>query len=304
MKPLFSILIANYNNGRYLQEAIDSVLAQTYANWEVILVDDHSTDNSSEIYEKYKDDSRFHIYYNDENRGCGYTKRRCVELSNGELLGFLDSDDKLDPGALDMVVQEYLKKPECSLIYTTTYNWNDITGEILVNDRVGKIDEGEDYLISQKKSVFHFVSVNRLYYDKTEGINAKLQTGVDYDMYLKMEEVGSLYYIDCPMHYYRLTNPNSISEIGKKTPKKELSVDHATATLDAFKRRIKTHSPMFKRNKDRYLKQMRWTLAHYKKNKNRVDLQLLKYCYWYMEGNGFSISSLNHIRKVLFRVGC
>ena len=68
--PLFSILIANYNNGRYLQEAIDSVLAQTYTNWEVVIVDDKSTDNSFEIYEKYKDDPRFHVCFNDVNRGC------------------------------------------------------------------------------------------------------------------------------------------------------------------------------------------------------------------------------------------
>ena len=50
MRPLFSILVANYNNGRYLQEAIDSILAQTYDNWEVILVDDKSTDDSPVIY--------------------------------------------------------------------------------------------------------------------------------------------------------------------------------------------------------------------------------------------------------------
>ena len=61
--PLFSVLIANYNNGKYLQEAVDSVLAQTYTNWEIIIVDDKSTDNSAEVYNQYKDDSRFHIYY-------------------------------------------------------------------------------------------------------------------------------------------------------------------------------------------------------------------------------------------------
>ena len=81
MNPLFSILIANYNNGAFLQEAIDSVLAQTYGHWEVILVDDKSTDDSPAIYEKYSADSRFKIYYNDKNRGCGFTKHRCAELA-------------------------------------------------------------------------------------------------------------------------------------------------------------------------------------------------------------------------------
>ena len=50
-KPLFSVLISNYNNGKYLMEAVDSVRKQTYPNWEIVLVDDCSTDNSKELYE-------------------------------------------------------------------------------------------------------------------------------------------------------------------------------------------------------------------------------------------------------------
>ncbi|MBO4738767.1 MAG: glycosyltransferase [Bacteroidales bacterium] len=55
--PLFSVLIANYNNGKYLMEAINSVYAQTYTNWEIILVDDASTDNFKEIYKKLEKDA-------------------------------------------------------------------------------------------------------------------------------------------------------------------------------------------------------------------------------------------------------
>ena len=72
--PLFSILVANYNNGCYLMEAIESVYAQTYTNWEIIIVDDASTDNSNELYEKLSQDNRIHVYYNDKNMGCAFTK--------------------------------------------------------------------------------------------------------------------------------------------------------------------------------------------------------------------------------------
>ena len=74
--PLFSVLIANYNNGKYLMDAIDSIRRQTYTHWEIILVDDASTDNSKELYKELEKDNRIHIYYNEENRGCGYTKPR------------------------------------------------------------------------------------------------------------------------------------------------------------------------------------------------------------------------------------
>ena len=71
--PLFSVLISNYNNGQYLQETIESVKAQDYTNWEIIIVDDLSTDNSIEIYKKYANDNRIKIYYNTENKGVTYT---------------------------------------------------------------------------------------------------------------------------------------------------------------------------------------------------------------------------------------
>lgn len=74
--PLFSILVAQYNNARFLQQAIDSVYAQEYANWEIIIVDDCSTDNSCEIYKEYEQDNRIHVFYNKENRGEGYTMSR------------------------------------------------------------------------------------------------------------------------------------------------------------------------------------------------------------------------------------
>ena len=88
-QPLFSVLIANYNNGKYLMDAIESVRQQTYTNWEIILVDDCSTDNSHELYKELEQDERIHIFLNDQNHGCGYTKRRCAELANGEICGFL-----------------------------------------------------------------------------------------------------------------------------------------------------------------------------------------------------------------------
>lgn len=303
--PLVSVLIANYNNGRYLQEAIDSVLAQTYTNWEIVLVDDKSTDNSFEIYEKYKEDVRFHVYFNKENGGCGYTKRRCVELANGEYCGFLDPDDKIMPRAIEVIMSECEKWPKCSVVYSSTYKWDDQTDTVTVIERVGAIRDDEDYLISMEKSPFPFAAFRKDLYDRTEGIDATLRTGVDLDMYLKLEEVGKMHYVDIPLYYYRQNNPNSISGIGNSTSKQRLSINHYTATLNAFVRRIKGKNPLFIRNRERYLKQMRWTLGKYKKCCGKTNISFLKYSYWYWRGNKRSLSALNHLRKLVFsKNGC
>ena len=103
--PLFSVLIANYNNGRFLQEAIDSVLAQTYSNWEVVIVDDGSTDESRRVYDQFKEDDRIRVYYNGDNKGCGYTKKHCAKLAKGEVCGFLDPDDVILAEALELSVE-------------------------------------------------------------------------------------------------------------------------------------------------------------------------------------------------------
>ena len=119
--PLFSVLIANYNNGRFLMDAISSVREQTYSNWEIILVDDASTDNSTELYKQLEQDERIHIFYNETNGGCGFTKRRCAELANGSLCGFLDPDDTLLPEAIQKHVAAHQGHPQVSVVYSRCY---------------------------------------------------------------------------------------------------------------------------------------------------------------------------------------
>ena len=180
---LFSVLIANYNNGCYLKEAIDSVLNQTYHNWEIIIVDDFSTDNSKEIYSEYSADSRFHIVYNDINRGCGYTKRRCVEKVHGEICGFLDPDDVLMPDALEKKVKVH----------------EDINGE----NKLLSLQEGESFYTYRWYGAMNLATFKKSYYDKTEGISAYIMAGVDQDLYFKMEVVGDIYVLNEFTYKYR-----------------------------------------------------------------------------------------------------
>lgn len=297
-QPLFSVLIASYNNGRYLQGAIDSVLGQTYTNWEIVLVDDKSTDNSFEIYEKYKDDKRFHIYFNEENKGCGYTKRRCAECSQGELCGFLDPDDKLTKDALEIMVGEHQAHPGCSLVYSTHYLWNDCSGAKTVQGLVGPMQNGEDFLISSRNVVSHFSTYKKHYYDMTVGINLKLKSAVDVDEYFLLEEVGELHYVNTPLYFYRQTNPNSVSISGGEVMSKAFN-NRMVASLNAFCRRIQSKSMLFKRNKEKYVFRMRWQLGTYKRAVRNIDRPLIRYCYWYWVANNFSLRSLNHVRKIL-----
>lgn len=208
--PLFSVLIAQYNNGQYLQEAIDSVKAQTYTNWEIIIVDDDSTDNSKELYQLYEQDDKIKIYYNEENKGCGYTKRRCIELANGEICGFLDPDDALLPDALESCVNVYLKDENISVTFSRHYLC-DKQMNIFDESRILRIPEGLDYFTFRDFRAEHFVTFKKQCYDKTQGLNALYKAGVDADLNFILEEAGSLYVMDNLTYKHRKSIKNAIT---------------------------------------------------------------------------------------------
>ncbi len=204
--PLFSILIANFNNGKYLQEAIESVKSQSYANWEIIIVDDGSTDNSPEIYKNYSEVNRIKIYYNGENKGCGYTKRRCTELATGELCGFLDPDDTLMTDALEVMVNAHTKNQNVALICSR----HTICNENLVIQWISSERDKSnlDYLTERFHSVEVFASFKTEKYKKSVGINLLLKRAVDQDLYYLLEEQGEIVFIDNVLYNYRLHNSN------------------------------------------------------------------------------------------------
>lgn len=94
-EPLVSVIIPNYNHARFLDERIQSVLNQTYQNFELIILDDKSTDNGLEVINKYKDDSHIsHIVVNEENSGSPFKQwHKGFELAKGDWIWLAESDD-------------------------------------------------------------------------------------------------------------------------------------------------------------------------------------------------------------------
>ena len=93
LNPKVSINMATYNRGRYLAEAINSILAQNFNNWELIIIDDGSTDNTQDILLPYLEDSRIKYFKNEKNLGICVTRNVALEKSSGEYVAILDSDD-------------------------------------------------------------------------------------------------------------------------------------------------------------------------------------------------------------------
>lgn len=97
---LVSIIMPSWNTGRFIAESIESVINQTYANWELLIVDDCSTDNTNEVVRKFNDD-RIKFFKNEKNSGAAITRNRALREANGEWIAFLDSDDLWLPKKLE-----------------------------------------------------------------------------------------------------------------------------------------------------------------------------------------------------------
>ena len=93
LNDLVSIIMPSYNTGRFIKETIESVLAQSYPTWELIIVDDCSTDNTDEVVNQYLADERIRYIKNDTNSGAAVSRNRALREAKGKWIAFLDSDD-------------------------------------------------------------------------------------------------------------------------------------------------------------------------------------------------------------------
>ena len=210
--PLVSILVANFNNGRFITETLDSAVGQTYPNIEIVIVDDGSTDDSISVVKEYMashGDVRFRFFKNDDNKGCGRIKRQCVEYSEGEFFTFLDPEDTIVPEAVETLMKEHVGHPEYGVVYCTHYLCNEKLEPQGISTYPGAIPQGQSHLTSTGGHISALAICRRQVYDQTSGINPSYQVSEDQDLYLKMEEQAPVCFVNLPLYYYRKHDHNS-----------------------------------------------------------------------------------------------
>lgn len=118
-KPLISVITPAYNAERFIGEAIESVQQQTYANWEMVIVDDCSTDGTMRIVEEYrKKDPRIKLYRLEKNSGSAVARNTAMEHAKGRYIAFLDSDDRWLPEKLEKQLK-FMQEKDIAFSFTT-----------------------------------------------------------------------------------------------------------------------------------------------------------------------------------------
>lgn len=110
---LVSIIMPSWNTGRFIEESIRSVLSQTYEKWELLIVDDCSTDNTDEVVKPFLTDERIKYLKNEKNSGAALTRNRAMREAKGEWIAFLDSDDLWKPEKLEKMLTFMISNGYC-----------------------------------------------------------------------------------------------------------------------------------------------------------------------------------------------
>ena len=213
MSPLISIVIVNYNRESYLEEAIASVLTQTWQDFELLIWDDGSTDGSVAIAHAYaQQDGRVRVIQA-HHQGVAAACKVAINQTSGTYIGILDSDDILAPTALTQTAKILNSHPETGFVYTDYLNI-DRDGKVLgYGDRCSIAYSQEGLLVNFM--TFHFRLMRRSVYDRVGGVNKSFRCAYDYDICLRLSEIAQVRRVQEPLYLYRI-HSQSIS-ISRRT---------------------------------------------------------------------------------------
>lgn len=231
-QPKISILIPVYNiERRYLAACLDSILSQTYANYEVCLVDDHSTleETKSTLTEYKNKDERIKVKYRSENGHISKTTNDALKMATGDFVALMDDDDLLTPDALYKVVSVLNKNKNLDLIYSDEDKLNP---KGLYCDPNFKPDFSPDTLLSLNY-ICHLVVLRRKIVEEVGGFTVGLEGAQDHDLLLKVtEKTNKIYHIPEILYHWRMIEGSTSMTISNKsyaTDKGKLAIENALA---------------------------------------------------------------------------
>ncbi|MBD5548886.1 MAG: glycosyltransferase family 2 protein [Lachnospiraceae bacterium] len=185
---LVSIVLPTYNRGEMLKKTITSIISQTYTNWELIIVDDASNDNTAEIV-KGMDDSRICYVKNEKNCGSNYSRNRGAELANGEFLAFIDSDNEWIPNKLERQISCFEMQSELALVFCKVLFKEGSLEKIVPNEPLEDLKE-----IMVRKNVVDTSAalMRKAAFDQVGKFDEKISRLQDWDLFFRFIVVYEL----------------------------------------------------------------------------------------------------------------
>ncbi len=243
-KPLVSVIMPAYNREKIIDKAINSVLNQSYTNFELIIVDDKSTDRTREVLKTFAEsDDRIHLINHDINKGASATRNTALKIAKGEYIFYLDSDNEWDSRYLKAMMGAFLELPQADAVYSGQLLYRDFNSQPFAM-RFGTYNKSllhnGNYIdincFAHKKDVIETVG----YFDES------LKRLVDWDYILKISNDCQIYSIPILLSKYYFDNAdNRISEISlRNTENKESNTHYNKLIQDKNKMKCRVNDEL------------------------------------------------------------
>ena len=226
MDPIVSIVIPLFNKETTILRAINSVFYQTNKNFELIIVNDGSTDNSAKLVESLSEDKRVRLI-NQENSGPGAARNRGIREAKTDLIAFLDADDEWLPGFLDAILMLREKYPDCEVFGTSFYISEDskqlyhpLAFTLYKEDWEGIIPNYLDVILKGKFYPFNAssVAISKSALERVGGFHEGIRYGCDVDTWIRLSFHSKIAFINKPYSIYHYEAENRSSMLYETMP--------------------------------------------------------------------------------------
>jgi len=270
MNSLVSVIIPVYNCSKYILSAIDSVLEQTYKNYELIVVDDGSTDNTADVVLKYKDKIKYILQ---DNGGVSKARNTGINNANGSYIAFLDADDVWEKNKLEIQMNLFELFGDVDLIFCSFLHTKDgkiVTGKTFqetynifreYNIKIKNIFEyNSTFDCCDNKNIFYWGNIYKYLFlgnfilpssvllrrnslSKTGLFDERYRVAEETEFFLRYSKLNTIGFIDCPLLRYEMPESENLS--GKKNMEKliknalQIQIDSLMANYEEYKKNVR-----------------------------------------------------------------
>jgi glycosyltransferase involved in cell wall biosynthesis len=208
-----SVVIPTYNRAHFLGKAIDSVLSQSYKNLEVIVIDDNSVDNTTELVSGYKD-KRVKYVKNSANRGCIRARNQGIEQAKGDYIQFLDSDDELFSSKFEKQLEHFQALPnEVGLIYCGFCYASGKTGQIIKYISPKLYGNVHNRLFEKNLFPIHAPIIRKECFEKCGIFDATLPACEDWDLWIRISRYYKFAFVPDILAKYNIHGKQKSTEV-------------------------------------------------------------------------------------------
>ncbi|WZL88439.1 glycosyltransferase family A protein [Salinimicrobium sp. 3283s] len=208
--PLVSVVVPCFRQGQFLPEALQSVLDQTYHNWECIVVNDGSSDNTEQVAAAWlKKDKRFNYLYQ-ENSGVSSARNTGIAHSKGEYILPLDADDRIAPEYIEKAVEAFLISPDLTLVYCEAEKFDEESGK-------WNLAPFSLHTMSRKNVIFCSALYKKKDWERVCGYDINMSTGIeDWEFWIALLKHGGMVkQLNFTGFYYRIRNNSRTALVEK-----------------------------------------------------------------------------------------